>query len=415
MTADLLPYLLAMSVLALLFSFPILRRPGAGAAASRDQQQRRFWQQRNDEIEADFAAGLIDAELRQQLKDELDAQLVDESLGQPGTQKNRRDGSGNSDGGHSGKGLSWWLSLVLLAVLPVFVVLIYEQLGAADDVVLQQQLTAWEQSPSPSLQQTQELLDALRARVEQRPESEEHRMLLAALLVQMNRPAEAEFWYRQLSEEAPDDAYRLALWAQAAYLANKRQLTPELRQALQRALELEPAQKTALGLLGVDAYTRDDYATAIEYWQRMIQILPPGSAEALMISDGLQRARLLAIEAGTVPGLIVDVSVSEALQSPPSAVLFVFARGDDGTRMPVAVRRIAGYDGRPMRLTLTDADMMQAGRRLSDYAKVRVFARLSASGQLSQTEGDLSAESEWLPKQEWRQPLSLVLNNRSGQ
>ena len=179
MTADLLPYLLAMSVLALLFSFPILRRPGNRLAASRDQQQRRFWQQRNDEIEADFAAGLIDAELRQQLKDELDAQLVDESLGQRETQKNNDD----SDTGHRGKGLSWWLSLVLLAVLPVFVVLIYEQLGAADDVVLQQQLTAWEQSPSPSLQQTQELLDALRARVEQRPESEEHRMLLAALLV----------------------------------------------------------------------------------------------------------------------------------------------------------------------------------------------------------------------------------------
>ena len=234
-------------------------------------------------------------------------------------------------------------------------------------------------------------------------------------VISADEPAGAEFWYRQLSEEAPDDAYRLALWAQAAYLANKRQLTPELRQALQRALELEPAQKTALGLLGVDAYTRDDYATAIAYWQRMIQILPPGSAEAMMISDGLQRARLLAIEAGTVPGLIVDVSVSEALQSPPSAVLFVFARGDDGSRMPVAVRRIAGYDGRPMRLTLTDADIMQAGRRLSDYDKVRVFARLSANGQLSQTEGDLSAESDWLPKQEWRQPLSLVLNNRSGQ
>lgn len=415
MTANLLPYLLAMSVVALLFSLPILRRPSAGKMPSRDEQQRRFWQQRNDEIEADFAAGLIDADLRQQLKDELDTQLVDESLDAPQVRSDAELEARLETSARGSRGVNWWISVVLLALLPVCVVLIYDRLGSAQDVLLQRQLTAWEQSPSPSPAQTEALLNALQARVNERPESDEHRTLLAALLVQMNRPQAAEVWYRQLSEEAPEDAYRLALWAQAAYLANNRQLTPELRQALRRSLQLDPTQKTALGLLGVDAYMRDEYAAAIGYWQRMIQILPPGSAEAMMISDGLQRARLLAIEAGTIPGLTVDVSVAEALQSPPSAVLFVFARGDDGARMPVAVRRIAGYDGRPMRLTLTDADMMQPGRKLSDYGKVRVYARLSADGQLNRSDSDLTAESGWLEKQEWRQPLSLVLDNSSSQ
>lgn len=407
MTADLIPYVFAMSVVALLFSLPILRRPGTGAAPSRSEQQRRYWQQRNEEIDADHQAGLIDSALRQQLKDELDAQLVDESLQVP-----EQPTEGGDKGG---RGVSWWISVVLLALLPVCVVLIYDRLGAAEDVRLRQQLTDWEQSPSPSMEQTQSLLSALQDRVEERPESDDHRSLLAALLVQMNRPQQAEIWYRQLSEEAPEDAYRLALWAQAAYLANERQLTPELRQALLRSLQLDPEQKTALGLLGVDAYTRADYAAAVEYWQRMIRILPPGSGEAMMISDGLQRARLQAIEAGTLAGLVVDVRVAEALQSPPSAVLFLFARGDDGARMPVAVRRIAGYDGRPMRLSLTDADMMQPGRQLSDYSKVRVFARLSADGQLNRSDSDLVAESDWIEKQQWRQPLSLVLDNSGAQ
>lgn len=415
MTADLMPYLLAMSVLALLFSLPILRRPTGGRAPTRAQQQRRYWQQRNDEIEADFSAGLIDAELRQQLKDELDAQLVDESLHAPAESIASSSGTHSEQRHGEGRDLNWWISVVMLALLPVCVVLIYDRLGSAEDVKLQQQLNAWEQSPSPSPQQTQELLTALQARVQERPQSDEHRSLLAALLVQMNRPQEAEPWYRQLSEEAPEDAYRLALWAQAAYLANNRQLTPELRQALQRSLQLDPEQKTALGLLGVDAYMREDFAAAVQYWQRMIRILPAGSAEAMMISDGLQRARQQAIESGTMPGLTVDVRVAEALQSPPSAVLFVFARGDDGARMPVAVRRIAGYDGRPMRLTLTDADMMQPGRQLSDYSKVRVYARLSADGQLNRSDSDLVAESDWIEKQQWQQPVSLVLDNSRGQ
>ena len=77
----------------------------------------------------------------------------------------------------------------------------------------------------------------------------------------------------------------------------------------------------------------------------------------------------------------------------PGDTLFVFARAEQGPRMPLAiVKRPA--DGRPFEFMLDDSMAMAPNLRLSGFAKVTVGARISRSGQATPQAGDLIGQSE---------------------
>ena len=77
----------------------------------------------------------------------------------------------------------------------------------------------------------------------------------------------------------------------------------------------------------------------------------------------------------------------------PSAALFIFARAP-GQRAPVAVIR-QPLSELPGQFTLSDSNLMIAGRSLADFPELTLVARVSMSGQPAEQSGDLYAETTY--------------------
>ena len=72
----------------------------------------------------------------------------------------------------------------------------------------------------------------------------------------------------------------------------------------------------------------------------------------------------------------------------PGDTLFIFARAENGPRMPLAILSLKAGD-LPARFSLDDSSSMAPGMKLSAFPAVRVVARISKSGNASVQSGDL--------------------------
>ena len=131
-------------------------------------------------------------------------------------------------------------------------------------------------------------------------------------------------------------------------------------------------------------------------------------AEALAGSFGTTPA---APAASSGPQLTLRVSLDPALarQVKPDAVLFVFARAENGPPMPLAIQRIAASE-LPTTLVLDDSMGMIPAMKLSGFPKVVVGARISASGNASAQPGDLQILVSGVDTAR-KEPLDLIINS----
>lgn len=303
------------------------------------------------------------------------------------------------------------IGAVLLLALVLLAVPLYLQLGALPDVLIYRQLEQLEPG-------NREALRGLTARVEQRsterPENLYYRNLLGQLQMSgADYPAAADT-FGALALAAPEDPGAQAQAAQALYVRDGRNLSDEAQFFAERALALDPHQGTALGLLGMAAFERGQYAPAISYWQRLQAVEAPGSQSYQMLDEVIRVAQtrleqeggdtpLAAAggatqspESGTEPraasstepggdtvvesGVTVELEIADGSVVPGQGTVFVFARPSGASGgMPIAVRRLRAGD-LPITLRLSDADSM-AGQLLSQAGEVVISAQLSRNGQ----------------------------------
>jgi cytochrome c-type biogenesis protein CcmH len=168
-------------------------------------------------------------------------------------------------------------------------------------------------------------------------------------------------------------------------------------------------------MAGTEAFERQDYPAAIDYWQRLQKAVPPDSQIARQIQGSVEEARKLAgLPAGaplamappTTPPTApagannqpasggkqvsgtVALSPELAAKANPADAVFIFARPGDGSRMPIAIMRAQVKD-LPLTFTLDDARSMSPEARISTFDEVIVAARVSRSGTATATSGDL--------------------------
>ncbi|TCO77802.1 c-type cytochrome biogenesis protein CcmI [Chromatocurvus halotolerans] len=290
---------------------------------------------------------------------------------------------------------------LLLLWVPVVVTatVLYWQLGSAGDVAISQRLTALDENTADV--DIDALMASIESRLEARPDNQGYLALLGRYhMTRENYPA-AEQAYRTLAEKAPSDARAAAMAAQASYLTAGRRLTPDAQLLAERALSIDPMQRTALGLLGMAAFEQSQFRAAINYWQRLRELEDPGSPGAEMLDDVIATARSRLGEDGGqpaapsagpdgVPGantaeqdsgvaLLVRIERPGGGEIADSDTVFVLARGAESqSRMPIAVQRLRGAD-LPATVRLDDSNSM-AGQTLADAGSLRVFVQVSPNG-----------------------------------
>lgn len=378
-----------------------------------------FAKARLAELESDFQSGAINADEYHQLTLEQQRRLLQETDAQTTDRQSADKQSTNKQAKSSAvskSGRGWLIAFALLT--PIFAGTFYFYTGAWSEWRIQQLL---EQSASAveAGDDNRETLEQLRIALEHNlasndDEQGKKRFMLAQLDMQFQRYGAAAEQFGLLAKKFPDEANIAAQYAQAQYLASNRQLTPEILAQAQRALQLDPNQTTALGLLGIAAFEQRDFAQAITHWRHLLRVLPPSAPSKTMIEQGIRQAeQQLGSEGLPGPKFVVSVSLSDDLikSQPSGGTLFVFAKAVSGPPMPLAVARL-GSAKLPLEVTLDNSMAMAPGMDLSSAKEIQIFARITASGQVRGEAGDLEGNSKPLNVSDATQRVALKIDRK---
>lgn len=262
------------------------------------------------------------------------------------------------------------------------------------------------------------MAEKLAARMKDTPEDAEGWAMLARSYTVLGRHPEALEAYEKAVKLRSDDAPLLADYADSLAVKNGMNLAGEPMKWVNAALKLDPRNPKALALAGTQAFKTKDYASAVKYWEQVVEFGAPDSEYVKQVVGGLAEARQLggmpaaadtqpsatgaaATGALVLPGSAVSgtVTLAPALSSlaSPDDTVFIYARAaEGGQRMPLAIQRLQVKD-LPFRFTLDDSLSMSPAARISGVKSVVVSARVTKSGQATPTPGDLTGESAPVP------------------
>ncbi|HRQ64639.1 MAG TPA: c-type cytochrome biogenesis protein CcmI [Xanthomonadaceae bacterium] len=320
--------------------------------------------------------------------------------------------------------------IVFVLLLPLGAWLIYRDVGtpqALDPLVLEHGLASPQGAAPPDMESA---VRALAARMAAEPDHLDGWLLLARSYRTMERFADARDALAQARRLLPDDVDLMVEHAESMALASAtRRIDGEALALLERAVQRAPAHQRALWLLGISRVQQGDNEGAIDYWQRVLALLPPDSDIALQIQEQIAEARGSAFGAAGMesapqvsttppapiadesgPMLTIEVELDAELAGSVGAsdALFVFARPVGGARAPLAIKRMAA-GVLPIMLTLGIEDAMMPAMTLATFPEVEVGARISRSGTATPQSGDLEAIVGPVPSNT-REPIRLVID-----
>lgn len=387
----------ALLLLAVLFvALPLWRKASSDNDVLRDTANLGILRDQATELEVDLRNGLLTQEAYEQGKNELQTRLIEEVkiTEQPAARPPR----------HPAK----VLAIVLAVLLPLFSVLVYSVVGNTDALSPSEAIVA----DAGGVIHSDEDLQRLEKKVKRLSKDPNDWWMLARTYTELKRFSDAAAAYDHLVKMAPNEPQLWANYADVYAMAHGQTLqNEEVTKMINKALELDPNNITALALSGSAAMERKDYATAITRWQTLIDQLEPGSPDIEVYRGGLTQASLLlsaqpggkemlaklsagkAAEktaANSAAAITGNVSLSPALAGKvaPTDTVFVLARAAQGPKMPLAVLRKQVKD-LPLKFTLDDSMAMQPQLKLSGFQQVVVVARVSKSGTPMAQSGDL--------------------------
>ncbi len=309
------------------------------------------------------------------------------------------------------------LSLLVLLVVAAGSLLLYRHFGAMQALQITEvgQQVFSGQLPEQEQRQRQELLLAeLDDWLQSHPQDEKFLYMRARLLSEGGVWDRAVADYRELVSRFPEQDNLLAEYAQVLFLQANRTMTADAAAFLQQALQVNPHNVTALGLLGMHAFEQQDYKAAADYWQRLLRVMPSGTGQAETIAAGVARARELGgLPAEAPPAdirLQVQVTLGEGVQAGPDETVFVLLRAVNGPRMPLAaVRTTVAALAQPVMLD-TAASPMRGQVDLAAIGQFEVVARLSRSGQPVPAAGDWEGNSEPIVRDKLPESLAVSIS-----
>jgi cytochrome c-type biogenesis protein CcmH len=196
-----------------------------------------------------------------------------------------------------------------------------------------------------------------------------------------------------------DQAEVMLLYADALAYVNNRNLAGRPSELVYKALALEPDNLNALWLGGMAKAQEGDAPAAIKLWKKLEATLQPGSDSQQEIKNLLS-----SLAKDTSPGqvqkepeakvsnftLSVQVSLAPKLQKATAAedTVFIYAQALSGPKMPLAIVRKHVSD-LPLAVSLNDSMAMMPNMKLSNFASVKLLARISKSGNAMTQPNDL--------------------------
>ena len=385
-----------MTALALAFVLVPLLRPRKAAGPSAAEVNLEVLRSQRREIDADVALGVLPGEARGEALDEL-AGRAEQDLAPgeaaptpPITQRR-----------------PWPAAVAAAIAVPAIAFGMYAAVGnpKATDPTVTKPVTGMTEHDVAAM------VDKLAAKVRERPDDVQGWSLLARSMAALGRFNEAVEAYEHLAKLVPGDADVLADWADALGMAQGQSLAGHPRDLIDQALKIDPNHRKALALAGTAAMDAGDYAAAAKYWETLASLMPAGSQDEQQVRAIIGEVRDKAKAAGKpvaeAPVQVAKAKPAAAAQSVTGSVsispqiagkltgaetLFIFARAEGGSRVPLAIVRASAKE-LPLKFALDDSQSMAPGANISSAQALRVEARISKAGTAMPQAGDLEGQS----------------------
>jgi len=313
--------------------------------------------------------------------------------------------------------------------LPAVFILIFGSYGLYWSVGSYQQVEQWQSV----MQRYPDLQNKLFNDRDNRPSEQDLRDLMLGLRTQLNKEAnDADGWllYSRLAlvfkdndsaSDAITKAYRLdpkSIEIRLVYIQIKMQMGDPSSQnqaeyLLANLLKEYPNDLEAWSMYAFIALEKQDYATAIQRWQKMLTFVEQDSEQAVTLRSSIAYAKQQ-MEAPTVSDNTaadnsadsvvdtaavigetyqVEISVDDNAVIPKKGFLIVYAQAVGGPPMPIAAKKM-NLPSFPVTVELSDANSMMEGIKLSDYPNFIIKARISVDGNVNNRAGQWQGESD---------------------
>jgi len=230
-----------------------------------------------------------------------------------------------------------------------------------------------------------------------------------------------------------DDPGVLLFYADALTMQNGGNINEKSFKLIKRALTKKPDDPTAMWMAAMAYETQGDYKMAVGYWQKLLPKVQGNASDYQEVQMRLAHAeaRLTGkpmvipspmslpaqTSANSNANTIANASVTAVIkldakykqQVKPTETVFVFARAVNGPRQPLAAKRLQVKD-LPATITLDDSMAMSPMNKLSDYAQVYIGARISRSGNVMPSSGDLQGRSGVVETKKPGQAIEIVID-----
>jgi cytochrome c-type biogenesis protein CcmH len=320
------------------------------------------------------------------------------------------------------RGKTFWqpAALALIFLLPAGGLWMYTGVGTPEGIGLPAPAQTHPASAGAAGEsEIDAMIDGLRAKLTQSPESLDGWMLLARTLKTMQRYPEALDALVVAHGIAPDDPLVMVELVEAQiFVSADGRIDADSVAMLERAVELDATQQKGWWLLGIAAAQAGDFEGAIGRWETVLAQVEPGSPVAQSVQTQINEANArlgrpvepvaaaaVMPAAETAPqeavppaseddgswrGTAVTIAASEEARAkiPTGATLFVVIRSPGpAVGPPLGVRRVIDPI-LPLDLTISDQDSMLQERRISLETEVQLQARISLSGSPAAGPGD---------------------------
>ena len=386
---------------------PLVRnRAASGGSASRAAANLAVFRDQLAELDADLAAGSIDREQWEVARGDLQRGLL-EAVDVP-----------SANAAASVK-RSKAAAIAVAVAVPLVSVSLYLGLGTPQGLEPGKENAAQGAPHQLTQEQIESMAARLAQRLESKPDDGEGWVMLARTYNALGRFGEAAAAYAKAEARFPQDAQLLADYADSLAMAQGQTLRGKPEALVQRALQADGNNLKALALAGTAEFEKSDFAKAIEYWTRMLPLLPVDSEMGNSVRASIQEAQekqggmpksstlsaqdkqqgapkssaaTAAAKAKSVSGT-VKLAPALAARAAPEDTVFVLARPAQGGRMPLAAVRAKVKD-LPLAFSFDDSMAMNPSAKLSDFAEVVVAARVSKTGNVVPQGGDFEGVSK---------------------
>lgn len=417
--------LAALLLLAFVFiAWPLWRhrRSARNPALDRDEvsarlaENVRIFHEHLAELENNLASQAIDEPQFAQLKLELERNLLEDEASLHALQKKSSQRLG-------AKVVIGFCALVLLGGI-----FFYHKHGSVPDVYiqslqqekLQQDYQDMTQNRDPNPARAKALIVEYKARLKDKPDNLQYWFLLARTHMELGEFGEAVNAYQKLIALDSQSSMIMSELAQAIFLRDGNKMSPPVADLAKNALTLDAKNTTALGLLGIEAFSHKDYRTAIQYWQKSVDIAGADSQGGQALMAGIERAKqsfvaeggkLEELSAKSPYAVTVVVSLGSKVKVSPDQAVFIYARAWQGSPMPLAISRLKVKD-LPVTIQLDETMAMTPAASLANATDIEVVARVSPTGSAKAEVGDWQAKQGPISMKSIPKLLQLEINEQ---